>query len=143
MTMPIWLMKVWGALKVVGTWIKGHWLLLVLGAALAYAVLFAKNKASVVDRLLKEFQDQQAQNRKQLDELRKIQQDQITKQQEINRKYNEVLDKIQRDYNEQLRSLDVQKEADLRHIISVNNDDPAAMARDINALFGISIYPTP
>jgi predicted nuclease with TOPRIM domain len=116
-------------------------LLLVLGAALVYAIFLAKNKSKVVDQLLKEFQNQQVQNRQQLDELRKIQREQITKQQEINAKYNEVLDRIQRNYQEQLRTLDVQKERDLRHIISVNKDDPAAMARDINALFGIPIYP--
>jgi biopolymer transport protein ExbB/TolQ len=139
--MAIWLMKVVNALKVCGVWLKGNWLLLVLGAALVYAIFLAKNKSKVVDQLLKEFQNQQVQNRQQLDELRKIQREQITKQQEINAKYNEVLDRIQRNYQEQLRTLDVQKERDLRHIISVNKDDPAAMARDINALFGIPIYP--
>lgn len=142
MVTPIWLMKVWGGLKVVGAWLKGHWLLLLLGAGLIYAFVFAKNKTAMVDQLLKEFKDQQTQNAKQLDELRKIQQEQITKQQEINQKYNEVLDKIQRDYQDQLHTLDIQKEVDLRHIIATNKDDPAAMARDINTLFGIPIYPT-
>lgn len=142
MITPIWLMKVWGGLKVVGAWLKGHWFLLVLAGALVYAAIFAKNKAVLVDQLLKEFKDQQVQNSRQLDELRRIQQEQITKQQEINQKYNEVLDRIQRDYQDQLHTLDIQKEVDLRHIIATNKDDPAAMARDINTLFGIPIYPT-
>jgi len=142
MITPIWLMKIWGGLKVVGVWFKGHWFLLVLAVALVYTAIFAKNKAVLVDRLLKEFKDQQAQNSKQLDELRRIQQEQITRQQEINQKYNEVLDRIQRNYQDQLHTLDVQKEVDLRHIIATNKDDPAAMARDINILFGIPIYPT-
>lgn len=141
--MPIWLMKVSNFFKVVGTWIKGNWLLLLLAIALIYAVCFAKNKMVLVDQLFKEFKSQQEQNAKQLEELRKIQEEQITKQQEINRRYNEVLDRIQRDYHEQLRTLDVQKERDLRNIIENNHDDPAAMAKDINILFGIPIYTTP
>jgi uncharacterized protein YlxW (UPF0749 family) len=142
MITPIWLMKVHGWLKAVGAWLKGHWFLFVLIGPLVYAAIFAKNKAVLVDQLLKEFKEQQTQNSKQLDELRRIQQEQITKQQEINQKYNEVLDRIQQNYQDQLRTLDIQKEVDLRHIIATNNDDPAAMARDINALFGIPIYPT-
>lgn len=135
-------MKVWGGLKVVGAWLKGHWLLLLLGFGLIYAFAFARKKTTMIDELFQEFKDQQTQNARQLDELRKIQQEQIVKQQEINQKYNEVLDKIQRDYQDQLHTLDIQKEADLRHIVATNKDDPAAMARDINTLFGIPIYPT-
>ncbi len=141
--MPIWLMKVSNFFKVVGTWIKGNWLLLLLVGTLLYVVCFAKNKMVLVDQLFQELKSQQEQNAKQLEELRKIQEEQITKQQEINRRYNEVLDRIQRDYHEQLRTLDVQKEQDLRNIIENNHDDPAAMAKDINILFGIPIYTTP
>ena len=142
MTTPIWLIKTKGALQVAGTWIKGHWFLLLLFAGIIYAFLFAKNKNGMIEQLMKELREQQAVNRQQLDDLRKIQQEHITQQHEINQKYNEVLDRIQKDYREQLNTLDAQKEVDLRHIIATNKDDPAAMARDINILFGIPIYPT-
>jgi uncharacterized protein YlxW (UPF0749 family) len=135
-------MKVFSWFKVVWTWIKGHWGLLVAFLVMVMAAVVAKNKTQVVERLLKELREQQTQNTKDLDQLRQVQKEQIDKQQEINRKYNEVMDTIQRDYQEQLRTLDIQKEIDLRHIISTNKDDPAAMARDINVLFGIPIYPT-
>lgn len=115
----------------------------VLGIGLILGILFAKNKSLLIEELMKEFRDQQDRNRKQLDELRRIQQEQIASQQEINRKYNEVIDKIQREYQNQLHTLDVQKEADLRHIIAANKDDPAAMAKDINILFGIPLYEGP
>jgi uncharacterized membrane protein YhiD involved in acid resistance len=141
MTTPIWLMKVFGWLKLAGAWLKGHWYVLVIAAGLIYASILAKNKSTVINDLLKELREQQTRNSKQLDELRKIQHDQIVRQQEINAKYNEVLNKIQKDYQDQLRNLDSQKEADLRNIIATNKDDPSAMARDINILFGIPIYP--
>lgn len=142
MITPIWLMKVWSWLKIAALWIKGHWLLLALVAGVIYAFLFAKNKSTMLNQLLRELREQQAQNVQELNQLRQIQQDQISKQQEINAKYNEVLDKIERDYRSQLQTLDIQKEVDLRHIIATNRDDPNAMARDINILFGIPIYPT-
>lgn len=136
-------MKVWNFFKLAGTWIKGNWLLLLLIGGLIYVICFAKNKQVLFDQLLKEFKNQQEQNAKQLEELRKIQEEQVLKQQEINRKYNEVLDRIERDYREQLRTLDIQKERDLRNIIENNQDNPDAMAKDINILFGIPIYKTP
>lgn len=139
--MPVWLQKTWNWLKIAGTWIKGHALLLVLGVLLVYAMIASKNKQALYNQLLQEFQGQQAKNAKELQDLRNIQQENLRKQEEINRKYNEVLDRIQKNYQDQLQNLDAQKEQDLRRIIAANHDDPNAMANDINALFGIPIFP--
>lgn len=138
--MPLWLTKVWNGLKVAGTWLKGNWVLLLLLAGMVYTLLLAKNKSALYDQLMKEFRGQQEQNRKDLEELRKIQQDQIQKQQEIDRKYHEVVAKIEKDYQDQLRALTADKEKELRVIIARNNDDPGAMATEINSLFGIPLY---
>lgn len=139
--MPVWLQKTWNWLKIAGTWIKGHALLLVLGVLLVYAMIASKNKQALYNQLLQEFQGQQAKNAKELQDLRNIQQENLRKQEEINRKYNEVLDRIQKNYQDQLQNLDAQKEQDLRRIIAANHDDPNAMANDINTLFGIPIFP--
>jgi sensor histidine kinase YesM len=142
-TMPIWLLSVWHWLKIAGVWIKGNWILLLLAAGMVFALVAAKNKAANYETLLKAFQDQQTQNARELDELRKIQQDQIQKQLDIDRKYQEVLDKIQKDYQDQLHALDAKKQQELRAIIAANHDDPASMASAINGLFGIPIYTIP
>ena len=139
--MPVWLQKTWNWLKIAGTWIKGHALLLALGVLLVYAMIASKNKQTLYNQLLQEFQGQQAKNAKELQDLRNIQQENLRKQEEINRKYNEVLDRIQKNYQDQLQNLDAQKEQDLRRIIAANHDDPNAMANDINTLFGIPIFP--
>lgn len=139
--MPVWLQKTWNWLKVAGTWIKGHAILLVLGVLLVYALIASKNKKDLYEQLLSEFQGQQAKNAKDLQDLRDIQQENLRKQEEINRKYNEVLDRIQKNYHDQLQNLDAQKEQDLRRIIAANHDNPTAMANDINILFGIPIFP--
>lgn len=139
--MPVWLRKTVDWLKVAWTWVKGHFVLLLLIFAVVWAVLFAKNKQDLYKQLMEEFRGQQAQNAKELQDLRRIQQENLQKQAEITRKYNEVLDRIQRGYQDQLQTLDKQKEQDLKRIIEANHDDPNAMASDINALFGIPIYP--
>lgn len=138
--MPLWLAKVWNGLKVAGTWLKGNWILLLLLVGMVYTLLITKSKSVLYDQLTREFRDQQEQNRKVLEELRKIQQDQILKQQEINRRYQEVVAKVERDYQGKLLSLTMDKEKELRAIIARNNDDPGAMAIEINNLFGIPLY---
>jgi len=140
--MPIWLIKIKTVAQSILLWIKGNWLLLLISAGMLYALFLAKNKASMLEQLLEEFKDQQAQNKQQLENLRKVQQEQIAKQLEINAKYNQVLAHIQANYQEQLQTLNSEKEKDLKRIVATNKDDPSAMARDINILFGIPIYPT-
>jgi predicted solute-binding protein len=135
------LQKIWHWIKVAALWIKGHIALIAFAIAMVFALVVAKNKSSLYAQLLEEFRNQQAQNTRNLDALRAVQADHITKQEAINKRYNEVLDHIQRDYQSQIQNLDVQKEKDLKHIIAVNQNDPNAMARDINILFGIPIYP--
>jgi len=138
-TMPLWLTKVGHFCQIIWTWLKGNWMLLVMGAVLVYGFISAKRKSANFDVLLKEFQNQQAQNAKELEELRKIQQDQIRKQQEINQKYHEVLAKIEKDYQEQMQALTAAKKQELLTVIARNHDDPAAMAAEINSLFGIPL----
>lgn len=141
--MPLWLTKIWNWLKIAGTWLRGNWFLALLLVGIVYTLVLAKNKAVLYDQLMRELRNQQAQNRKDLEELRKIQQDQIQKQQEIDRKYQEVVAKIEQDYRNQLRILTADKEKELRAIIARNNDDPNFMATEINNLFGIPLYIVP
>lgn len=142
-----WFTKIWNALKLASTWLKGnaHLLLLLVGIVFAFifAAFFAKRKAENIDVLLKAFQDQQLQNSKELEALRQIQQDQTVKQQEINRKYQEVIAKIEQDYHAQLLAIDAAKEKELKVVIARNHDDPVAMATEINQLFGIPLYTAP
>lgn len=138
--MQQWLQTIWHKCQTVGTWIKGNWILLLLVSGMIFGILFAKNKSDLYNQLLTEFRSQQTQNAKELEDLRKVQQNQLAKQQDINRKYEEVLDKIQRDYQDQVHLLGSQKQEELKRIISVNHDDPSAMAHEINGLFNIPIY---
>jgi len=136
----MWFTKLRNWFKIAATWLKGNWGLLLLLAGMVYTIIQAKNKSALYDQLLKEFRNQQEQNRKDLEELRKIQQEQIQRQREIDQKYQEVIAKIEKDYREHIQALTAQKERDLRDIIARNRDDPAAMASEINSLFGIPLY---
>ena len=126
--------------KFIWTWLKGNWLVVIIGIALVYVMILARNKQSLYDHLLKEFQGQMAQNHADLDALRQVQQDQIQKQQQITQKYQEVMDKIARDYAASLQTLDAQKQRQLHDIVAQNSDNPDVMAAQINTLLGIPLY---
>lgn len=141
--MPLWLTKVGNALKVAFTWIKGNALLIFMAVAMIYAFITVKRRDGVYQQLMDEFRKQQAQNRLQVEELRRIQQEQIVKQQEIDRKYREVVATIEQNYRDQLQNLSRAKEQELRQIVARNNDDPNAMAQEINSLFGLPVFTPP
>jgi hypothetical protein len=141
--MPLWLTKVGNALKVAFTWVKGNALLIFMAVAMIYAFITVKRRDGVYQQLMDEFRKQQAQNRLQVEELRRIQQEQIVKQQEIDRKYREVVATIEQNYRDQLQNLSRAKEQELRQIVARNNDDPNAMAQEINSLFGFLVFTPP
>lgn len=131
--------KILNFLKVSWVWIKGHMALIVLFLGMGFLVLFAKNKAENFEMLLKAYKDQQDANKKNLAEIQKIQQEEAAKQLEISRKYAEIVKKIEDNYQEELLKLDKAKKEEIRVIVARNNDDPEAMAREINGLFQIPI----
>lgn len=141
--MPIWITKIGNALKVAFTWLKGNFMLVILLVTMIYAFVAVSKRDGMYSQLMEEFRKQQAQNRQQLDELRKIQQDQIAKQQEIDRKYREVVASIEQSYRDQLQNLSRAKEQELRQIVERTHDDPSAMAQEINSLFGLPVYTPP
>lgn len=139
--MPIWLLKIWNVLKLVGTWLKGNWLIVLLGIGFVFTLVFLRRTAQDNKNLVKQIQDQMNENRKNLEKMKEIQEEHLVKEQEINKKYREVLLKIEQDYKEQLKELDSKKQKELKNIIAANNNDPNAMAQQINQLFGITILP--
>lgn len=139
--MNITWLKVGHFFQVVWTWIKGNWMVILLGAGLLFAIISAKGKADSYNNLMKEFQDQLTRNHAELDQLRALQQSQIAQQQAINQHYNEVIDKIQHDYQSAVATLDANRRKELQNVIANTHDDPDEMARQVNALFGLPIYP--
>ena len=141
--MPLWLTKIGNALKIAFTWLKGNFMLILVGVAVIYGLIAVKKRDNAYENLWKMYREQQAQNRRELEELRKIQQEQIAKQQEIDRKYREVVASIEQNYRDQLQNLSRAKEQELRQIIERTHDDPGAMAQEINSLFGLPVYTLP
>jgi hypothetical protein len=141
--MPIWLIKVGNAFKVAFTWLKGNFALVLLVLFMIYSFIAVKKRDGLYKQLMEEYQKQREQNRQQLEELRKIQQEQILKQQEIDRKYREVVASIEQNYRDQIQNLSRAKEQEMRQIIERTHDDPTAMAEEINSLFGLPVYTPP
>jgi flagellar motility protein MotE (MotC chaperone) len=124
--------------KIAYLWLKGNIVIIALFVIAVCVALFSASKTKELANYIEETENA---NRREYQALKANLDLHIRKQQEINDKYNQVLERIQRDYSAQLEQLDKQKEKDLRLIIEKNNDDPQAMARDINILFGIPIFP--
>lgn len=141
--MPLWLTKIGNALKVAFAWLKGNFVLVLLLFVIIYSLIAVKKRDNMYKDLWEQYREQQAQNRRELEELRKIQQEQIAKQQEIDRKYREVVASIEQNYRDQLQNLSRAKEQELRQIIARTHDDPGAMAQEINSLFGLPVYTLP
>lgn len=141
--MPLWLTKIGNALKIAFTWVKGNFMLVLLLFVVLYSLIAVKKRDNMYKDLWEQYREQQAQNRRELEELRKIQQEQIAKQQEIDKKYREVVASIEQNYRDQLQNLSRAKEQELRQIIARTHDDPGAMAQEINSLFGLPVYTLP
>lgn len=137
--MPAWLIKTGHLFQKIGQWLKGNWLLIVIIIGAIFALIFAKRKLDNLNLLVNEFKNQSAQNRANMDALKRVQDEQIQVQQEINRQYREVLDKIQKDYQSALSQLDSKKKQEILEIITQNHNDPNLMAQNINNLFNIPI----
>lgn len=138
--MPLWLTKIGNALKIAFTWLKGNFMLVLLLFVVIYSLIAVKKRDNMYKDLWEQYREQQAQNRRELEELRKIQQEQIAKQQEIDKKYREVVASIEQNYRDQLQNLSRAKEQELRQIIARTHEDPSAMAQEINSLFGLPVY---
>ncbi len=141
--MPIWLTKIGNAFKVAFMWLKGNFTLVLLVFFMIYSLIAVRKRDGMYKQLMDEYRKQREQNRQQIEELRKIQQEQIAKQQEIDKKYREVVASIEQNYRDQLQNLTRAKEQEMRQIIERTHDDPAAMAQEINFLFGLPVFTPP
>lgn len=135
----MWL-KLKNYLSISWAWIKGNILAVLMIPVFVFAFVFAKKKDSLSESLLAEMQAMQAQNHKQIEDLRKIHQDQLLKQQAIDAKYREVVQTIEVNYQQELHALSAAKETELKALVAANQDDPEKMAQEINQLLGLPIY---
>lgn len=132
--------KFGSTLSVIWLWIKHNWLLFVMAAGGIFLLFFLRQKSSQVEETMKLYQRQADNYKKQIDDIRAVQEQERVKRAEIEKTFQDTLTIIRRDYQEQLSQLNKQKKEELKNIITETHGDPDIMAERINSLFGIPIY---
>ena len=119
--------------------LKQHWEWFVLAIILLAGTLFLSSKSLQYQGLLKAMEQMTRRHEQELEELRKIQEDDRNKRLEIEQKYRDVLNKIEEQRQAGLIQLDKQKKDDIKRIITEVGDDPQKMASELQKLFGFPI----
>jgi len=131
---PLWFQTVW-------LYVKRFWGVIPFVFLLIFAMLFAKNKQSTINELLKQQQDLSEKHRQDLAELQRIRDDERAKREAIEAQYRVVIDQINTTHQQAIENLSRQQQSELRQIITETKDDPDAMATRVNSLFGFQILP--
>jgi F0F1-type ATP synthase membrane subunit b/b' len=126
-------------MKIVVANIKKYWYYFTIGIlTIVYFFLFfgQRNK---VKNFLNILQSQLEENKKTIEELKKIREEEEQKRKQIEEKYQQTIKEIERTHREAIANLDRQKKEEIKKIIEELQDDPNKMAESIHNLLGIPI----
>ena len=110
---------------------------LVLGAALVYALLLAKQRAGVVESLLGELKQTREQHRANVDNLNAQVEAEIVRRRSIEATYSRLLTEIQQKNSQTVAEISDLKQKELRELVEKHHDDPEKMAETVSRLFGV------
>ena len=121
------------------SFIKVNWMSLVLGIGILYTMFIAKNKEDNIKLLISERERISKEHQQTLANIQSQVENEIKKRQEIEKKYNDLMDKIKNEYDQGVIEIAETKKKEIKDLIKRNHENPAAMANSINQLFGIQI----
>lgn len=119
--------------------IKKYWYYFAIGSLTVLSVILFVGQQNKVKNLLGLLQAQSEENRKTIEELRKIKEEEEVKRQQIETKYQETIKEIEKTHREAIANLDRQKKEEIKKLIEQFQDDPDRMAESIHNLLGIPI----
>lgn len=120
-------------------WLKGNialvitFLLLIIGTFVSI-ILFKKES-----KLLDSLEERSINYRKDLDNLKRIRDNELQERILIERRYQEQIERLQKDHLEALNNLDKGKEQLVKDVLKETRDSPEKAAQRINEIFGIPI----
>lgn len=106
------------------------------------AAVFLIQDHSRYEQLSEQFQAMSGRHRQELEDLRKVQDAERVRQQQIETAYRESLARIEAQRATGLQQVETAKKTELRTIVEATHDNPAEMARRVNELFGLPIQET-
>lgn len=119
--------------------IKKYWYYFAIGTVTVLSVILFVDQQNKVKNLLNLLQVQSEENRRTIEELRKIKEEEEVKRQQIETKYQETIKEIEKTHREAIANLDRQKKEEIKKLIEQFQDDPDRMAESIHNLLGIPI----
>lgn len=119
--------------------IKSHFVEIFFAIVGVYAVFLAKKKQEVIQQLIADQQTAREQNKKNIDDLTKQIEEQISKRRKIESDYQDFITQINERHDRQIKEIAEIKEKEIKDLISKHQGDPTKMAQTINELFGIPI----
>ena len=121
------------------------WLKLYGGYVISFVVTIVAAVVLIQDhsryaQLSEQFQAMSGRHRQELEDLQKVQDAERVRRQQIEAAYRETLAKIETQRAAGLQQVESVKKTELRTIVEATHNDPAEMAKRVNALFGLPIY---
>lgn len=120
-------------------WLKGNialvitFLLLIIGTFISI-ILFKKES-----KLLDSLEESSMNYRKDLDNLKRIRDNELQERILIERRYQEQIERLQKEHLEALNNLDKGKEKLVKDVLKETKDSPEKAVQRINEIFGIPI----
>ena len=122
-------------MKKVWIWLKNYWYypVMVLVAIIAWC-----SGRRDTEGILKMFEASKESYQKEIEVLKKTQEEEIKKREELVEKHNETLKKIEEDYKIKLDELSSAEKREIKKIVEEHKDDPEGLAERVGDVFGIT-----
>ena len=122
------------ALKKLWTWVKNYWYVpALLAYTLVLMVVFRRDGESAL-RVLDVTRDSY---KKQINVLNETHEEEIRKRDEINKKYNKVMEDVESRHDNNLIILNKEKKRRVKDLIERHHDDPEHLTQLLKLTFGI------
>jgi len=118
---------------------KEHWLEIVFGLILFYAVIILRQKQDVINRMIDEQQRTREANRQNIDQLTRQIEEEIVKRRKIEEDFQQMLKEIQDRHDKETEIILQQKEKEIKEMMLRFHNNPRAMADSLTETFGIRI----
>ena len=118
---------------------KEHWLEIVFGLILFYAVIILRQKQDVINRMIDEQQRTREANRQNIDQLTRQIEEEIVKRRKIEEDYQQLLRNIQQRHEKEMEEILKLKEKEIKEMIARFQNNPEQMSQSLFDTYGIRI----
>lgn len=115
-------------------WFKNYWYYPLMIIVAIAAFCFGRRDT---EGILKMFEASKESYQKELDVLKRIHEEEISKRTELIEKHNQALKKIEKDYKIKLDELSSAERQEIKKIVEEHKEDPEGLAKRVGDVFGI------